>query len=141
MDINLNVNGTLNVTFPQWPEIKTLLQGLDAKLDLILQKEDYLMSASDDLATAVAAEDTTIASAVALLNGIPALITASATAAGVDAATIAKINADIVAQTATLAAAVVVGTPVPPTSPTAPVITPPVATSMAQKAVADAKRK
>lgn len=74
---------------------------------LILAKLEKIMPAIDDLAAAVAAEDTVIGSAVTLLNGIPALIAA----AGTDPAKLAALQADIQAQTQTLAQAVVTGTP------------------------------
>ncbi len=87
------------------------------------------MAAIDDLAAAVAAEDTTIDSAVVLLNGIPALIAA----AGTDPAKLAALQAAIVAKTATLAAAVVVGTPTAVS--TAQVETPPAEAAAAKTAV------
>lgn len=122
----------MRVSFAMW-------QSLNAKLDLILvllratyQLEVKEMAAIDDLAAAVAAEDTTIDSAVVLLNGIPALIAA----AGTDPAKLAALQADITAKTAVLAAAVVTGTPTPAPTPTPPV-TPAAASSLAQKAVSD----
>ena len=69
-------------------------------------------------------------------------VSAAATAAGVDTTKIAAMNADITAQTATLAAAVLQGTPVPPApGPGVATVTAGAATAMANKAVADAKRK
>lgn len=87
------------------------------------------MAAIDDLAAAVAAEDTTIDSAVVLLNGIPALIAA----AGTDPAKLAALQSDIKAKTATLAAAVVTATPTP--VPTSPPVTPAEASTAAAAAV------
>lgn len=88
------------------------------------------MAAIDDLATAVAAEDTVIASAVTLLQGIPGLISA----AGVDPAKLAALQTDIQNQTQTLAAAVLVGTPT--ASTTAPPVTAATAKTAAQAATA-----
>ena len=88
------------------------------------------MAAIDDLAAAVAAEDTTIDSAVVLLNGIPALIAA----AGTDPAKLQALQTDITNKTATLAAAVVAGTPTPVAS--SPPVTPAQATTAAQASVA-----
>lgn len=97
---------------------------------LILELQEKLMSAVDDLAAAVAKEDTTIDSAIALIQGIPDLIAA----AGVDPAKLAALQADITAKTAALAAAVVVGTPT--TSPTAPPVSPTAAANAATTALA-----
>ena len=66
------------------------------------------MSAIDDLAASVAAEDTVIASAVTLLQGLSAALTA----AGTDPVKLAALKSDVDAQTATLAAAVAAN-PVP----------------------------
>lgn len=75
------------------------------------------MDAIDDLQAAVTAEDTVIASAVTLLNGIPALIAA----AGTDPAKLQALTADIQAKTQALSQAVVANTPAAsaPTSGTA----------------------
>ena len=86
------------------------------------------MAAIDDLQAAVAAEDTVIDSAVTLLNGIPALIAA----AGVDPAKLTALQTDIQTRTASLAAAVLVGTPTPTT--TAPPVTLPAAETAAKAA-------
>lgn len=88
-------------------EVLSRLDKMEDKIDLILSNQEHEMAAIDDLATAVAAEDTVIASAVVLLQGIPGLISA----AGVDPAKLAALQTDIQNQTATLAAAVLVGTP------------------------------
>jgi hypothetical protein len=134
MDINLTVN------LAQWTEIKALLQGMSDKLDLLLQQEGTLMAAIDDLAAAVAAEDTTIDSAVALINGFAAQLAA----AGTDPAKLSALQTDIVNKTAQLAAAVVQNTPAPPPTPTSgtppPAVTPAAAAALAQKAVADMRR-
>src|ERR1700691_292860 len=95
------------------------LDKIEYKLDLIFSKQEAITDAIDELATADAAEDTVIASAVVLLQGIPGLISA----AGVDPAKLAALQTDIQNQTAHLAAAVFVGTPVTSTVAGAPVIT------------------
>ena len=86
----------------------------------IQRKLEKIMAAIDDLTAAVAAEDTEIASAIALLNGIPALITTAVNAAIANGATpamlaqITALAADVQAHTASLAAAVVANTPAAP---------------------------
>jgi hypothetical protein len=74
---------------------------------LTLSKQEAIMAAIDDLQAAVAAEDTVIDSAIALINGIPALIAA----AGTDPAKLAALQADITAKSRALAAAVAANTP------------------------------
>ncbi len=92
---------------------------------IILDNQEKIMAAIDDLAAAVAAEDTVIDSAVVLLNGIPALIAA----AGTDPAKLAALQKDITDKTTALAAAVIVGTPTP--APASPAVTQPQATTAA----------
>ena len=94
---------------------KAFLQKLDdinAKLDAIsrqvTESETKTMSAIDDLAASVAAEDTVIASAVTLLQGLSAALTA----AGTDPVKLAALKSDVDAQTTALAAAVAAN-PVP----------------------------
>jgi hypothetical protein len=106
------------------------LDSIDKNLATIIANQEKTMAAIDDLATAVAAEDTVIASAVTLLQGIPGLISA----AGTDPAKLAALQTDIQNQTANLAAAVLVGTPT--ASPTAPVVTAATAKTAAQEATA-----
>ena len=101
----------------------------------IIDKQEILMAAIDDLQAAVAAEDTVIDSAVVLLQGIPALIAA----AGTDPAKLTALQADITAKTTTLAAAVLAGTPTP--APSAPPVTPAAATTAATAAVAASKSR
>ena len=95
-------------------QVQSALDALSKKLDLIItngQKlESRIMAAIDDLQAAVAAEDTVIDSAVALIQGIPALIAA----AGVDPAKLAALQTDIAAHATTLAAAVAANTPAAP---------------------------
>lgn len=97
------------------------------------------MATLDTLVTDVAAEDTAIDSAVKLLQGLSAQV-AALTTSQTDPATASKINAlasDIEAKTAALAAAVVVGTPVPPpVSATVPIVTSAAATDAANASVA-----
>ena len=122
MDINLFHH------FPPDAEVLARLDSIDHKQNLILKNQERQMSAIDDLQAAVAAEDTVIDSAVTLLNGIHALIAA----AGVDPAKLTALQTDIQAKTASLAAAVLVGTPTPTT--TAPPVTPPAAATAAKAA-------
>lgn len=113
-----------------WADAPAWAVELGAINILIITKLEAIMAAIDDLAAAVAAEDTTIDSAVVLLNGIPALIAA----AGTDPAKLASLQSDITAKTATLAAAVLANTPTPAAS--APPVTPAAATTAANAAVA-----
>ena len=99
------------VTGSEWLALVGKLDAVLNQINTINQQQENIMSALDDLATAVAAEDTVIASAVVLLNGIPALIAA----AGTDPTKLAALQADIKAQTDTLAAAVAKETPAAPT--------------------------
>ena len=122
MDINLFHH------FPPDAEVLARLDSIDHKQNLILKNQERQMAAIDDLQAAVAAEDTVIDSAVTLLNGIPALIAA----AGVDPAKLTALQTDIQTRTASLAAAVLVGTPTPTT--TAPPVTPPAAETAAKAA-------
>jgi len=67
------------------------------------------MSALTDLQAAVAAEDTVIAGAVTLLNGIAARLAA----AGTDPVALAALTADVTANADALAAAVATVPPAP----------------------------
>jgi hypothetical protein len=98
------------VTDKEWRTLDGKLDAILKQLATIAQHQENIMSALDDLATAVAAEDTVIDSAVVLLKGIPALIAA----AGTDPAKLAALQADIKAKTTTLANAVAAGTPAAP---------------------------
>lgn len=97
-------------------EVLARLEAIDEKLDLIIDNQEKIMSALDDLTAAVAAEDTVIDGAIVLIQGIPALIAA----AGTDPAKLAALSADITAKTQALAAAVAT---IPPA--TTPPVTPP----------------
>jgi len=77
------------------------------KLDQIATQLETIMQDISGLVAATAAEDTVIASAVTLLQGLPALIAN----AGVDPVALQALQTDITNQTAALAAAVVAGTP------------------------------
>ncbi len=98
-------------------QVQSALDALSKKLDLVITNgqqiqhmETKIMAAIDDLQAAVAAEDTVIDSAVALIQGIPALIAA----AGVDPAKLAALQTDIASHATTLAAAVSANTPAAP---------------------------
>jgi hypothetical protein len=118
-----NCDDPWNVASPRDIEIREML------LRIIINQEK-IMAAIDDLAAAVAAEDTVIDSAVALINGIPALIAA----AGVDQAKLNALQTDITNKAATLSAAVLANTPTPAAS--APPVTPAAANTAATAAVA-----
>lgn len=104
-------------------------------LNVIIQKENILMSTLDDLVASVAAEDTVIDGTVALIQGLIAQVAALKTTQ-TDPATGAKIDAlvaDTQAKTAALAAANLAGTPAP--VPGATPITPAAASTAAVAAV------
>ena len=77
---------------------------------MILANQEKIMAAIDDLATAVAAEDTVIDSAITLLKGLSAALAA----AGTDPTKLAALQTDITAKTKTLADAVAANTPAAP---------------------------
>jgi peptidoglycan hydrolase CwlO-like protein len=106
------------------------------KLDTLLRwvvsakkDQEKIMSKLDDLASQVAATETVMGSAVALIQGFSgelADLRAELAAAGVSTATVDNLRADLAAKTATLAAAVAANTvqaPAPAPSPE-PVSTP-----------------
>jgi len=80
---------------------------LERMVGLVLDNQERIMAAIDDLQAAVTAEDTVIDSAITLIQGIPALIAA----AGVDPAKLAALQSDITAKSGALAAAVAANTP------------------------------
>src|SRR6266403_3183441 len=96
-------------------EVLRRLDAIENKVDLILNQQETIMSALDDLQAAVAAEDTVIDSAITLINGIPALIAA----AGVDPAKLTALQADITAKSKALADAVTANTSASTTPPPA----------------------
>jgi hypothetical protein len=89
-----------------------------AKLNTIIQKENMIMAALDDLKAAVAAEDTVVDSAVTLLQGLKAALDA-AIASG-DPAALTALSADITAKTKALSDAVAANTPAAPAPSPAP---------------------
>lgn len=80
--------------------------------DEMNKRLDEIMSALDDLQAAVTQEDTVIDSAIALIQGIPALIAA----AGTDPAKLQSLQQDITARSTALAQAVAANTPAAKTS-------------------------
>src|SRR5258706_3931548 len=96
-------------------EVLRRLGEIENKVDLILDRQEIMMSALDDLQAAVAAEDTVIDSAITLINGIPALIAA----AGTDPAKLSALTADITAKRKDFADAVVANTGAATTAPPA----------------------
>jgi len=103
------------VHFKPDPEVLRRLGRIEDKVDLILNHQETIMSALDDLQAAVSAEDTVIDSAITLINGIPALIAA----AGVDPAKLTALQADITAKSKALADAVTANTSASTTPPPA----------------------
>lgn len=97
-----------------WDEAPPWAVELGFMVSLVLEKMESIMSAIDDLQAAVSKEDTVIDSAIALINGIPALIAA----AGTDPAKLAALQSDITAKSTALAAAVTANTPA--ATPTGP---------------------
>ena len=77
---------------------------------IIITTQEAIMAAIDDLAAAVAAEDTVIDSAVTLLQGLKAALDA----AGTDPTKLAALSNDIAAKTKTLSDAVAANTPAAP---------------------------
>lgn len=105
------------------PEVSARLDAFDRKLDLILQKENIIMSALEDqLAQAEAAAKANSDAddaAEALLVAISKMI-ADLKAAGTDPATLARITAlstALSSRAAKLSAAVVANTPAAPSPP------------------------
>jgi hypothetical protein len=98
-----------------WEDAPLWAVELRNMMSIIINKENKMSAELDALTAAVAAEDTVIDSAVALINGIPALIAA----AGTDPAKLSALSADITAKSAALAAAVAANTPAAVPTPAA----------------------
>jgi hypothetical protein len=90
----------------------TKLDQIIALLNQVIVKEDQMAGELDALQAAVAAENTVIDSAIALLQGLKAALDA-AIAAGNPAA-LTALSAEIGAKTQALSDAVVQNTPTPP---------------------------
>lgn len=88
-------------------QILAKLSAIAAQLAIVQAKQETLMAAIDELKASVAAEDTVIGSAVTLISGFSARLTA----AGTDPAALAALKADIDGQAQSLAAAVAANTP------------------------------
>ena len=88
------------------------------RLDAIEDKLEKIMSAMTDLQASVSAEDTVLDSAVTLIKGFAAQLTA----AGTDPVALAALKTDIDAHAQSLAAAVAANTPAaaPPAPPASP---------------------
>jgi hypothetical protein len=99
--------------FVQFGPPPTTAPGQADQLTQIITLLEKLMTAMTDLQAAVAAEDTVIASAITLLNGLAAQLAA----AGTDQAALTALHNDIVTQTAALANAVTANTPAAPPAP------------------------
>lgn len=120
----------ITVTVEAGPILRGLLNGVSARLDIIIsnqQKEQATVSKLDDQVVSLTAEvakyTSVEQSAVALLNGIKAQIAKAvqdAMAAGATTGQLASIQAvqdSVTANTTALAAAVAANTPVPPGPP------------------------
>ena len=103
---------------------------VNAKLDTIINQGASLMASLQDLQVTVTAEDTTIDSAITLIQGLAAAVAAlPPNQAAIDA-----LSADITAKAAALASAVTANTPATPPGPTVPAGQPAPATPAAIKA-------
>jgi hypothetical protein len=83
---------------------------------LLSIRGEQIMSALDDLTAQVAANTSLESSAVALIQGIPALIAA----AGIDPAKLIALQTQLTLSATALAAAIVANTPVAPVTPVIP---------------------
>jgi ABC-type xylose transport system substrate-binding protein len=83
-------------------------------MNRITQLENHMSKELDDLKAAVAAEDSVIASAITLLNGLKTALDA-AIASG-NPADLVALSTDIGNQTAALGAAISTNTPTPPSA-------------------------
>ena len=101
-------------------EIDLALEKLKGRFKNMPTVQDALAALTTQVTNTVGVE----ASAIALINGIPALIAA----AGVDPNALAALQTQLAASAATLSAAVTAQTPPPPTAP-GPVATAPVSVS------------
>lgn len=97
------------------------LEVLALSIDRLIHKVEIMSAQLDTLTAAVAAEDTVIASLLALLNGLAAQIAAIPAD---DSAALAALAADIQAKTALMSAAVLANTPAAPVVPAPAPVTP-----------------
>jgi hypothetical protein len=88
-------------------EVSRRLDDIEIKLDLIIKNQGTIMAALDDLTAQVAANTTVSQSALTLINGIAARITA----AGTDPTKLAALTASLKSDDDALAAAVTANTP------------------------------
>jgi len=89
------------------PEVLDRLDGLSRKLDLVLKSEIYMSKELDDLTAQVKSNSEVEASALTLINGIAARITAAST----DPAALKALTDELKAKDDQLAAAVTANTP------------------------------
>lgn len=95
---------------PRVDQVLGTLQDIQTTLTAVQQKEDHMSQELDDLTASVAANKTVEQSAITLIQGLSAQITA---AAGNPAA-LAALAADLNTQANDLATAVAAGTPAAP---------------------------
>lgn len=109
----------LNVHFPPDPAVAQKLDQILAALQTLTNQGVKIMAEIDDLNAAVTAEQTVEASAITLLNGLSAQLTAALNSSTPNAA-IQGVITNINANASALAAAVAANTPAaPPATPPA----------------------
>jgi len=109
----MHLDVDVNVRLSQDPETTSLLRQVMAKLDVLTNKENTIMSALDDLTAQVAQNTTVIGSALTLIQGLAAQLAA----AGTDPVKLAALQASLKQSDDDLAAAVAANTPAAPPTP------------------------
>ena len=99
----------------RWLDIPSQLSRIERKLNLLLQMEHVMTKEMDDLRAAVASEVTVSESVITLLGDISTRLN-EALANG-DTAALQELSADLTANQAKLAAAVLANTPAAATEP------------------------
>lgn len=98
-----------------WDDVTARLNRIEAKLDLLLVKEQKLMATIQDVQNAVTSETTVVGSVVTLLNQLSAQLQAAI--AQNDPAALQALVTSINANATTLANAVTANTPAAPPAP------------------------
>lgn len=92
----------------RWEErVERLLIAIARKLDIVIEKEIQMSKELDDLTAEVAADEAVESSAVTLINGLAAQITA----AGTDPVALKALTDSLTTSSSALAAAVAANTP------------------------------
>ncbi len=102
---------------------RELLEAIYRAVLTLNEESEHMSKELDDLTAEVAAETTIDQSAVALINGLAAQITA----AGTDPAKLAALTTQMKTQSGDLAAAITANSPKPPTPTPTPAPVPPAA--------------